>query len=78
MSPVFPGRHDGLKENMMSHVNGRTVVLDLEALRLLCAQSISAIDEQQDAVLQVALRKVCENCSAAKGHLSAPQALRVA
>jgi hypothetical protein len=59
----------------MRQVNEKKVILDLNALQLLCNQCLSAIEEQQDAVIQAAMRKVCHSCSEVKAQLPVLQAI---
>lgn len=60
----------------MSYVSGKKVVLDLGELHKLCEQCMSAIDEQQDEVVQAAMHRVCDCCMTVKGRLPELQALR--
>ena len=53
----------------MSKLSGRNVVLDLNALQALCNECMSAINDQQDEMIQQSMRKVCDSCMEVRDRL---------
>ena len=53
----------------MSKLSGKNVVLDLNALQSVCNECMSAINDQQDEMIQQSMRKVCESCMEVRDRL---------
>ena len=59
----------------MSKLSGKNVVLDLNALQRICNECMSAINDQQDEMIQQSMRKVCDSCTEVRERLPRLKAL---